>query len=932
MLWTRRSPREQPSQPNRRKAQDASAGSSRIARRLAVVIARKGRLPAFGRRATVDRGPDAPRAGWYVGAVTLIERSALLARLNAHAAAAHSGSGSVVLVGGEAGVGKTSLLRAFVAGEGERSRVLWGACEPFVTPEPLGPFRDMAAFAQTIAMRPHRADLLAALLDELRTPSTTVMVVDDAHWADDATLDAIRYLGRRVHATHGLLLISYREDEALVGSPLRAVIGDLATAPGSHRLHVAPLTVEAVAELAAGHAVEAGRLHAITGGNPFYVTEVLAAEGWTVPPTISDAVLVRASRLEPQARAVLEVVSLAPGGLEPAIAMDLSGGDGGALDACLDRGMLAMGAERLSFRHELARLAIEGSIPSSRRRRLHLEIGERLESLHDVDPSRLVHHADAGQDRSAVQRYAQLAAREASVRGAHRAAADHLERAVAAAESAGSTDLATLVSAWADERTLFDDPREVLAIRRRAYELCVERGDRLGQARELIEVARMTLRVGDPAASYRLSRDSIDLLEQLPPGSELAKAYAAAAYSAMSSFRIDEASRRAAAVIELEAQIAPSAATVTALRVKATIESRRGDTVEAVRTWERARRMAMAAGDLDLAVAVVIDTGLELLWTRQYGEASKVFEDAIQLGRGADLDVRVSYATSMLSRIHFEQGRWAEAERLATDLLREQRRHPATHVGTLTTLGRVKVRRADADAVATLTEALSITERGESDDLWDIAAGLAEAAWLNGRTAEIPAVVGDVYERARAKAGLFPPARWAAGELALWLWRAGAVVEPPSGIAEPYALQIAGEWRLAAAAWEQIGCPYEQSSALADGDEAAMRQALALFSRLGAEPAADRLRERMRQAGVSHLPGRPRRSTRGAPAQLTRRQLEILELLEGGLSNREIARRLFITEKTAGNHVSAILAKLDARSRSEAASLARRLGIVGSGA
>jgi DNA-binding CsgD family transcriptional regulator/tetratricopeptide (TPR) repeat protein len=437
----------------------------------------------------------------------------------------------------------------------------------------------------------------------------------------------------------------------------------------------------------------------------------------------------------------------------------------------------------------------------------------------------------------------------------------------------------------------------------------------------------MTLRVGDPAASERLILDSIDLLERLQPGPELAKAYAAAAYGALMASRMDEASRRAAAAIELEAQTGPSAATVAALRVKATVESSRGDRVEAARTYERARRLAMAAGDLDMAAAVVIDTGLELLWTRQYGDARRLFEDAIELGRVVDLDVRVSYATSMLCQIHFEQGRWADAERIAATLLREQRRHPATHVDTLTTLGRVQVRRGDADAVATLTEALSITERGESDQLSVVVAGLAEAAWLSGRTREIPAVVGDIYERTRAEADLFPPSRWVAGELALWLWRAGALSEPPSGIAEPYALQIAGEWRLAAAAWDQIGCPYEQASALADGDEAAMHRALALFSRLGAEPAADRLRERMRQAGVSHLPARPRRSTQGAPAQLTRRQLEILELLERGLSNREIARRLFITEKTAGNHVSAILAKLEARSRTEAASMARRLGI-----
>jgi len=145
----------------------------------------------------------------------------------------------------------------------------------------------------------------------------------------------------------------------------------------------------------------------------------------------------------------------------------------------------------------------------------------------------------------------------------------------------------------------------------------------------------------------------------------------------------------------------------------------------------------------------------------------------------------------------------------------------------------------------------------------------------------------------------------------------------PDEAAPPYLLP----WREAADAWHRIGCPYEQAEALADGDEAAMREALAILTRLGAEPAADRLRKKMRGAGVNRIPARPRASTRSAPARLTRRQLEVLALLEDGLSNAEIARRLFISEKTAGHHVSAILQKLAAGSRGEATAAARKMGI-----
>jgi DNA-binding CsgD family transcriptional regulator/tetratricopeptide (TPR) repeat protein len=865
----------------------------------------------------------------------LVERAPLLTQLGGLLARARAGSGSVVLLGGEAGVGKTSAARAFVAREAAALRVLWGSCEPLVTPEPLGPFHDMAPLASVLAAQPSRVDLLAALLNELRGVPTTVMVVDDAHWADEATLDALRFLGRRIHGVPGMLVVTFREDEMLGGSPLRAVLGDLATAPGCHRLHVAPLTAAAVTDLAAGHAVEPGRLYSATGGNPFYVTEVLAAEGWTVPPTVSDAVLARASRLDPVARTVLEVVSLAPGGLEPTVAVELSGGDAGALDSCVERGMLVLGAERVTFRHELARLAVAGSVPISRRRRLHLELLEQLERVDGVDPARLAHHAEAAGDGAAVLLYAPLAARDASQRGAHRAAAEHLERAVASAETLAPGSLASLISAWADERMTFDDPREVLALRLRTVELNRNAGDRLGEARELLELGRMARRLGDAAVEQvgdpaldPTGQSALDILEQLPPGPELAKALAFKAFGDTTASRFDEAMRAATRAIEVDAPGGPTSATIVALRIQGNIENLRDRSAASARAYREARRLATAAGDLDLDVAIVIDMANELAWRRRYPEAISRYREAIELGRAVDLDYRVSQAEALLAQIDFAQGRWTDAERVDLGLLRDYRHHPNTRMAAMTDLGRLRVRRGDPDAVSMLEAAAAITDQGEASDPWEVAAGLAEAAWLDGRRGEIRALVGDHYERLRAESLTFPPSRWSAGELALLLWRAGALRDVPTDIAEPYALQIAGEWRRAAAAWEAIGCPYEQSDALADGDEPAMRQALAIFSRLGAEPAAARLRERMRRVGVTNIPARPHRSNRSTPAQLTPRQLEIVELLERGLTNGEIAARLFISEKTAGHHVSAILAKLGARSRTEAASTARKMGIV----
>jgi DNA-binding NarL/FixJ family response regulator len=476
------------------------------------------------------------------------------------------------------------------------------------------------------------------------------------------------------------------------------------------------------------------------------------------------------------------------------------------------------------------------------------------------------------------------------------------------------------------ERLAYDDPREVLPLQRRAIELRRVARDPLGEGREQIEMSRVMRRLGDSPAAGRLTADALALLEQLPPSHELAHAYAAAAFAALSDYRVDDAFRRASQAIDLAESVGATGATIVALRVRGEAEIVGRENLEGIASHDQGRRLALASGDLEAALNAVINVGADLLVIRRYGEAIRYLDEAVELGRSVDLDYLVGFAQVCLCRLHFEQGRWAEADRLAGELLTRHERYPVLRLTALNERGRILARRGIAEAASSLDEAWAIAQRSDVAFQWPVAAGRAEAAWLTGRTEEMPSLVGDLYERIHRE-GI----RWPAGELAFWLWRAGAMSGPPDGIAEPFALQIAGDWRAAAAAWERIGCPYEEADALADGDEPAMRQALAIFSGLGAEPAADRLRARMRQSGIRRVPARPRASTRQAPAHLTRRQLEILELVERGLTNAEIAERLYITEKTAGHHVSAILTKLDARSRTEAASAARKMGIASTG-
>src|SRR5688572_10589865 len=235
----------------------------------------------------------------------LLEREGTLDELARLLAAAAGGRGSLLLLGGEAGVGKSVLVRRFAELAAERARVLVGACDPLSTPRPLGPVADVAdglgGRVGRLLRGGERSELFRALLDELAGPAATLLVVEDAHWADEATLDLLRFLGRRVGATAALVVVTYRDDEVGRDHPLRVALGDLATAPAIRRLAVAPLSVAAVARLAAGSGLNPAELHRQSGGNPFFVTEVLAAGGG-IPATVRDAVLARAARLSGDAR------------------------------------------------------------------------------------------------------------------------------------------------------------------------------------------------------------------------------------------------------------------------------------------------------------------------------------------------------------------------------------------------------------------------------------------------------------------------------------------------------------------------------------------------------------------------------------------------------------------------------------------------------
>jgi len=859
----------------------------------------------------------------------LLEREQFLGELEAILNEVVAGDGRFVLVSGEAGIGKTSLVERFAEAHGAQARVLWGACDALFTPRPLGPLYDIAHKTQgdlltLLEEEAPRASIFSAALDEMENAKRpTITVIEDVHWADEATLDLLKFLGRRINRIKSLVVVTYRDDEVGADHPLRLVLGDLPNRSVA-RLRLPPLSVAGVNALAesAGRSIE--NLYAVTGGNPFFVTEALASKDSGVPVTVRDAVVSRAARLSSAARAVLELVSVVPAKTEMWLLDDTISPDTAVFDECVSGGILRYEGEAIAFRHELARRAIEDSIALHRRQGLHaLVLKALLNRGSEALLARIVHHAAQAADRAAVLEYAPIAAKQAAALNAHRESAAHYQTALQYADRLAPDERAALLEHRSYECYLTDQGEEALQARGEALGIWKQLGKKRRQGDNLRWMSRLTWFLGRTTEAEGFGIEAVTILESLPPGPELAMAYSNRAQLHMLADENQQAVLWGSRAIELAEKLGATETLVHALNNVGSAELLVRNEQGRIKL-EESLRLALANNFQDHAARAFTNLASLTVRDRKSRLAMRYLEDGIAYTTEHDLDSYKLYMTAWRARAHFEQGDWDSAADDAALVLGHYRVPAITKISALAVLGHVRVRRSDPDAARLLDEAHELAmQTGELQRIAPVASARAEFAWLKGDREQTIAEARCVLEMAT---GHDDP--WLQGEFAFWMWRAGSAPELHEKIAAPYALQMSGDWRRAAEAWKEIGCPYEEAMALADGDESAQLAALEIFKRLGAAPAADRVRQALRAAGAHGVPRGPRPSTQKNPAGLTNRQVEVLGLIANGLSNAEIAERLFISYKTVDHHVSTILAKLEARTRAEAVAVAMQSNLI----
>ncbi|HCY77624.1 MAG TPA: hypothetical protein DHV28_17060 [Ignavibacteriales bacterium] len=849
----------------------------------------------------------------------LLERDQFISDLSALFETVQTGNGTVVAISGEAGIGKTSLVEFFTSTIIEHKKILWGSCDDLFTPRPLAPLYDIASqlnnkIIDQLDSGLPRPSIFSILLKEIQNNEPNIIVIEDVHWADESTLDFIKFLGKRINKCKSLLIITYRDDEIKSDHPLKLVLSSLQS-NYLKRIKLTPLSENAVNNLALSSGKVDSLLYEKTGGNPLLVTEVLLSDQEETPATIKELFTSKLKRLSDDGKSLVELISVIPGKVEKWLVKKLIN-ELKIVDEILEFGLLQNEGNSYIFRHELARMAIEESLSESKRIKLNSQVLNALVEQKNIDPflARIVHHASKAQLSESIIKYAPLAAAQASQLGAHNQAVKHYQNALQYDNQISVEQKLKLLEGMSYECFLVGSVKDAISASEEALYILKQYPDAKREGEIYRRLSRIVWYDCQDEKGEKYLNKAIQIFEKLSPGRQLAMAYS----NKSQAYSIREDSESAIywgeKALALARQLNDKEVEAHALNnigcAKLATEDKSGE-YDLLRSLE----ISIENDYFEHATRAYVNLGWITLQQRNLQVADKYFSKGLEYGNEKDIYVFSLCLAGHYAKTKLHFGLWDESVDLANLVLKQKNVPAGNTIMPLNVLAVIRMRRNDPGALKLINEALKLAfDMGEMEKIVSIVAAMAEYFWLQNKLGDVVDELDSVYLKV-----IKTNNPWAIGEIAYWLWKADRLFEIPKIIAKPYLLQIQGKWKEASNVWGELHCPYEQALALSKGDVDAMKKSIEIFEKLGASATVQLIKQNMRNSGIKSIPKGPRQSTKENFGGLTTRQLEVLKLVANGMSNLQIADNLYISAKTVDHHISAIFSKLNLHSRIEAA-------------
>ena len=862
----------------------------------------------------------------------LVERDGFLATLNSKLKTVSGGEGHTVFLSGVAGIGKTSLIKAFCKDVLSFYNVYTGTCDALFTPRPLAPLYDIAwqirnDFWQDIGNMSDRALLFTRFYHELAHQlKPSIIVFEDIHWADEATLDFVKFLARRITQLKCLFILSYRDDEIHSGHPLTNFTGQLPRDSFS-RLELTYLSQETVKRMALGKGYDGDYVFKMTGGNPFYVNEVLASYNTDVPESIKDVILSAYHRSNETTKKIWDLLAVIPDGLEIRYLEKYEPGYAQAIEACLQSQILVIKDRFIFFKHELFRKAVENSLSPLKRISLNERILElfikSFEQNNQIE--RIVHHAKNANEHEVVVHYAPLAAAHAASVGAHIEAAKLYLTAIEYYQDTDKNILLRFYEDYAYECYLTNQIKEAIIYTTKSLHLLTEKSNVEKTGNCLRFLSQLWFFEGKLRQAENFAKQAIDVLDKRPSSTAKAMAYCNMSQLKIRSDEPEDCIFWGEKAIAMGRELDNEEILTYALNNVGFIQARMYLSKEkGIGLLKKSLDIALRNSYHEHAARAYANLGHNEVIVKEYQLAKNTLEAGLKYCEERNLDSWTDYMLSSKARLLLETSFWNEAYKIADTLLKNENQIPLVKIQGLVTMARIKMRLGDSDAVTLLMEAkIKAFEAMEMQRIIPVVVALLEYEWITGDSLIEQEEISSVLSRAEKVGDIHENS-----ELAFWLSNTKNETWKPKLVHEGYRVNNEKMVTESAVIWEELDCSYQQALILFQGQETQKKKAISIVNELGAKAVYEKMKFDMRAFGIKRIPRGVNKTTQQNPSLLTDREIDVLKLLNEGLQNKEIASKLFISAKTVEHHISSILFKLDVNSRSKAVREAVRLEII----